>query len=699
MIRKFSFSLMISFLISFLVIVNTGQAGANENLNNINYAEEVIYQIVTDRFFDGDPTNNPEGALFSPGCLDLTKYCGGDWQGIIEKIEDGYLLDMGITAIWISPPIENVMEPHPGGFASYHGYWGRDFKRTNSAFGSLADFSRLIETAHNHDIKVIIDFVPNHTSPVDIEDGALYDNGRLVGHYSNDSGDYFYTNGGSDFSSYEDSIYRNLYDLASLNQQNSFIDRYLKESIQMWLDLGIDGIRVDAVAHMPVGWQKNFVSSIYDYNPVFTFGEWFTGASGSDEYHYFINNSGMSALDFRYAQVVQDVLRNNDGTMYDLETVLRETESVYEKPQDQVTFIDNHDINRFSRSGHSTRPTDLGLALLLTSRGVPTIYYGTEIYMTGDGDPDNRQMMNTFDQSTVAYQIIQRLSSLRQENKAIAYGDTTERWINEDVFIYERSFNGEYALVALNRNLNHSYQISSLVTDMPPQLYEDELSGLLDGQSITVDQNGSVQPFWLAPGEVSVWQYSNGQNIAPEIGQIGPPIGKPGDEVRIDGSGFGNSTGDVSFAGSTMNVLSWSDDTIIAELPVHNGGKNSITVRTNSGESSNGYPFELLTGSQTSVRFVVNQAETSVGENLYVVGHVPELGSWDPDKAIGPMFNQILYSYPTWYYDVSVPANQDIEYKYIMKDQNGNVSWESGGNHIYRTPENSTGIVEVNFNQ
>lgn len=128
----------------------------------------------------------------------------------------------------------------------------------------------------------------------------------------------FIKNGGSDFLSYEDGIYRNLYDLASLNLHNPVIDAYLKDAIRMWLDLGVDGIRVDAVAHMPLGWQKTFTDTIYHHNPVFIFGEWFTSTEGSDEFHHFANHSGMSVLDFRFAQVVQQVLRNNQGTMYDL---------------------------------------------------------------------------------------------------------------------------------------------------------------------------------------------------------------------------------------------------------------------------------------------------------------------------------------------------------------------------------------------
>lgn len=604
---------------------------------------------------------------------------------------------MGITTLWISPPVENVFELHPEGFSSYHGYWARDFKKPNPFMGDIEDFNRLINIAHAHDIKIVIDFVPNHTSPVDIEDGSLYDNGTLLGQYSTDSNNYFYQNGGSDFSSYEDGIYRNLYDLASLNQHHSVIDTYLKEAILMWLDLGVDGIRVDAVAHMPLGWQKTFLDTIYHNQPVFTFGEWFTGVDGSTEYHHFANHSGMSVLDFRFAQVVQQVLRNNQGTMYDINEMLVSTATDYDHANKQVTFIDNHDLNRFTLNNQSEKMTDIGLAFLLTSRGIPTIYYGTEVYLTGEGDPNNRKMMDTFDQTTTAYQLVQKLAPLRKTNTALSYGNTKERWINDDVLIFERAFNGDYALIAVNKNLQSPYNIEGLLTDLPADQYEDELNGLLNGQSITVNKDGSVKPFELGAGEVSVWQYTEKEVLTPQIGHIGPPIGRPNDTVKISGTGFGEQIGEVKIGEKSVEIDTWNNEEITFVLPNSGKGKQDVHIVTANEQKSNSYPFELLSGKQIPVRFVVNHAYTSWGENVYLLGNVPELGLWDPEKSIGPMFNQVLHSYPTWYYDVNVPADTELEFKFIIVDQNGNVTWESGDNHKYTTAPDGTDTIFVDF--
>ncbi|SES83962.1 alpha-amylase family glycosyl hydrolase [Anaerobranca gottschalkii] len=668
--------------------------------NQVNYATDVIYQIVTDRFLDGDKYNNPTCEnLYSEDGADLRKYLGGDWRGIIQKIEDGYLPDMGISAIWISSPVENIYAVHPQFGTSYHGYWARDFKRNNPFFGDLNDFRELIAVANEHDIKVIIDFAPNHTSPAEVnnpnyaEDGNLYNNGEFVASYSNDLNEIFYHFGGTDFSTYEDSIYRNLFDLAGLNLNNNFVDQYLRDSIKFWLDLGVDGIRVDAVKHMPLGWQKSFVDTIYNHKPVFVFGEWYLGKDEYDpNYYHFANNSGMSLLDFEFAQTTRSVFRNHEKNMFDLYDMLKNTENNYERVVDQVTFIDNHDMDRFHYDGATKRNVEIGLAFLLTSRGVPTIYYGTEQYLTGNGDPYNRKPMSSFDQNTKAYKIIQKLAPLRKSNPALAYGTTQERWLNNDVIIYERKFGNNIVLVAINRNLSQSYSITGLNTKLPEGYYYDELDGLLSGKSITVNPDGSVNQFIINPGEVSIWQFA-GETITPLIGQVGPIMGQVGNKVTISGVGFGDKKGTVNFGEIDATIISWTNSVIQIEIPSVPAGNYEITVSSEGGEKSNSYNFEVLTNKQIPVRFVVNNAYTSWGQNVYLVGNVHELGNWDPNRAIGPFFNQVVYQYPTWYLDISVPADTTLEFKFIKIDESGNVIWQSGLNRVYTTPEKGTDTI------
>ena len=673
----------------------------NAVTNKADFSSDVIYQVITDRFYDGDSNNNPTGEIFDTN--DLRKYHGGDWRGIIQKIEDGYLKNMGISAIWISSPVENITTIDPtSNSASYHGYWARDFFKTNSAFGTQTDFEQLISIAHENDIKIIIDFAPNHTSTAEYtgftfpEDGSLYKNGSLVGSFSTDSQGLFNHESWTDYSTYENGIYHSLYGLADLNNLNPKIDTYLKDAIDTWIDLGIDGIRVDAVKHMSLGWQKNWLSHIYEKNGLFVFGEWYSGSTvGESEMTAFANDSGMSLLDFRFANSIRSLFSDDQYTMKEFYNVLKETENDYNEISDQVTFIDNHDMSRFATLVNNNQlAVNQAYALLLTSRGVPTIYYGSEQYDVGGSDPENRADISSYNQNSTAYQVISKLSKVRKNSQALAYGTTEERWINSDVLVFERKFGSSVALIAINKG-NNKYQIENLYSNLPSGTYNDQLENLLSSESINVDENGVVQAFELSGGEVGVWVY-NGDNSNVSIGDIDPSIGVVGNEITISGSGFGNVPSQVTFDKTSAPILSWSDTLIKVRIPNISSGMYDITVTNITGSEDSYSGFEVLTSSQIPVRFIVNNAETLYGENVYIVGNVSELGNWDPDKAIGSFFNSTatIAQYPSWFYDINVPANTKIEYKYIKKNQNGEVVWESGENHILTTEYSAVTTIQ-----
>src|SRR5690606_20444464 len=139
--------------------------------------------------------------------------------------------------------------------------------------------------------------------------------------------------------------------------------------------------------------------------------------------------------------------------------------------------------------------------------------------------------------------------------------------------------------------------------------------------------------------------------------------------VTIDGRGFGASKGTVYFGTTAVtgsNITAWEDTQIKVVVPNIAAGKYNIKVRTSSSKESNSFAnYNVLTGNQVTVRFIVNNATTSIGQNIYLTGSVAELGNWDTNKAIGPMYNQVIHTYPSWYFDVSVPANTTIQYKYF----------------------------------
>ena len=681
-----------------------------------DFKSQVIYQIVTDRFFDGDTTNNNPSQ--SSGLYDSTKtnwhvYWGGDLAGIQQKMS--YLAGMGVTAIWISPPVDNLNVNIPDGSgnatAAYHGYQARDFKRIEEHFGDVnnnwTEFDNLVSAAHQNGIKVIVDFAPNHSNQDNGgEFGALYDNGTFLGNFTNDTNGYFHHNPNiSDFTDRYQVQYYTLFDLSDINQENATMDAYLKASAQLLQQHGVDAFRIDAVKHITWGWEYSLANSIYNFGDSFLFGEWFGGTSDAlyhDSYK-FANKSGISLLDFPLNTAIRDVFGSNNA-FSEIDSTLTQEASNFTWKEDLVTFIDNHDMSRFLSLNNNNNRLHEALAFILTSRGIPCIYYGTEQYLhndtNGGGDPYNRPMMNGFSTSTTAYSLINKLGTLRGSNPAAGYGAMSQRWMNSDVYIYERKFFGSVILVAINKNDTTSYSISGLNTALPAGNYTDYLGSLLGGLGITVNSgsggNNPVTNFTLPAHAVSVWSFVEGA-AAPEIGSIGPTVGQSGMSVTIGGRNFGNSGGSVKFGTTTATVTSWTPTKIVATVPSITNGVYNATVTNSSNQVSNSIQFTELTAKLIPVTFTVNNATpTNTGDYIFLTGSTVELGNWSTtwDGAVGPMLPP---NYPNWFLNASVPAGQAIQFKFIKIAANGAVTWENGSNHSYTVPSSGTGFVTVNW--
>jgi len=700
------FSILISIHLTFFCSVQAA-----------DFKREVIYQIMTDRFFDGSTANNNPSQ--SSGLYDSTKtnwrlYWGGDLAGIQQKMS--YLAGLGVTAVWISPPVDNLNTNIPDGqgnpTASYHGYQGRDFKKVEEHFGDTSntwtDFDNLVTAAHQNGIKVIVDFAPNHSTQDNAgEYGALYDNGSFVGNYTNDANGYFHHNGNiSDWNDRYQLQYYALFDLADLNQESATIDGYLKNAVQQFQQHGVDGFRIDAIKHANWGWEYSFANSIYTYGDSFLFGEWYQGNSSDPLYHdsyKFANKSGISMLDFPLNTAIRDVFGSNTN-FSEIDGVISQEAGNFTWKEDLVTFIDNHDMTRFLTLNNNNNRLHEALAFTLTSRGIPCIYYGTEQYLhndtNGGGDPYNRPMMPGFSTTTTAYKLIGQLSTLRHNNPAIPYGSMGQRWISSDVYIFERKFFGSVALIAVNKNETTSYSISGLNTSLPVGSYSDYLNGLLGGSSISVNTgsggNNPVTTFTLPAHTVAVWQFTEGA-AAPEVGSIGPTSGQAGVQVTIAGRNFGSSAGSVKFGTTTATINSWTSTKIVCTTPsVTNGGYN-VTVTNSSSQVSNGIQYTVLTAKLIPVTFTVNNAtSTQTGDYIFLTGSTVELGNWSTtwDGAVGPMLPP---NYPNWFLTASVPAGQTIQFKFIKIAANGSVTWEAGNNHQYTVPTSGTGYVNVNW--
>lgn len=738
--KVFSMLLALAMMVSLLGSVGCATDAAPD-LGPVT-SKDVVYQIITDRFFDGDTSNNtPDGfdpTLYDGTGSDLKLYQGGDWSGIIEKIP--YLKGMGVTAVWISAPYENrdteIIDYQADGsydrWTSFHGYHVRNYFATNKHFGTLNEFKELRDALQDNGIKLIIDFVTNHTSrevnPTASnmpEDGQLFEPDRmengefafdangepydynndglvenLIADPNNDSNGWFHGLGdrGNDSSKFG-YRHKDLGSLADFSQENGEVVSYLEDAVQFWADLGVNGIRHDATLHMNPAFVKGLKDAVDSNATITHFGEFFIGRPDPkyDEYVYFPKQTGVNNLDFEFYRAASTTFGSFSTPMSDFANMMAYTQEDYGYPNQTVTFLDNHDVTRFGYTQRNEKVYNAALAVLLTARGVPTIYYGTEQYIVPDDASDvaGRVFMQTdcgFNTNTSAYQLIGDLSLLRQQNDAIAYGTTVIRYSDDNTMVFERQFYDDIVVVAVNRQPDLPATIPAISTNLPAGQYADYLDGDLFGTGTTV-QSGStnmIPSFTLAGGGVAVWQFNaQGSPDVPQIGNVVSTSGRAGNTVYIYGDGFDGNV-DVFF-GSVPAVIEEKTETqIVTSVPAGAvPGVQEITVQK-GGAVSNGFEYNILSGDQNQIIFHVS-AQTNFGENIYIVGNIPELGNWDPDHCTEALLNP---NYPEWFLPVSVPANTTIEFKFIKKDAQGNVIWESGENRTITSSSDPCGTID-----
>ncbi|WP_231637316.1 carbohydrate-binding module family 20 domain-containing protein [Paenibacillus sp. FJAT-27812] len=303
------------------------------------------------------------------------------------------------------------------------------------------------------------------------------------------------------------------------------------------------------------------------------------------------------------------------------------------------------------------------------------------------------QKAAAFDETTTAFKVIKELSALRKTNEAVAYGTTSILYSTDNVLGYQRQFYDKQVIVAINRQPDLSYTVPAINTTLPTGTYSDVLGGLLGGASnpvTSVSGQNKISSFTLSGGEVNVWSYNPSlRTTVPRIGDVVSTSGRPGNTVNIYGTGLGGSA-TVKFGTVAATVVSNNDTFIEAVVPAVAAGASGITV-TKGTNVSNSFTYEVLSGDQVQAIFKVN-ATTAVGQNIHIVGSIPELGSWDPAKSTEAMLNP---NYPVWFLPVSVPKGTTFEFKFIKKDSLGNVIWESGTNRSFTSPSSSTGTADT----
>jgi glycosidase len=363
---------------------------------------DVMYLIMPDRFADGEQGNDrPANAVADDRGL-ARAYHGGDLRGIEDHLD--YLQQMGVTTIWTTPLYDNSAAQSG---QTYHGYSATDMYAVDPHFGTMADYRALVEAAHARGMKVVLDTVPNHVGPAHpwVKDEPTPDwfHGTAASHIKVDD----------DFASVTDptaSAARRhvLLDgwfadaLPDMNQSNLLVAQYLIQNAAWWIEsAGIDGLRIDTFPYVPRSFWHEYngelhalyphmsdVGEVFNHDPHIT--SFFAGGranTGSDGTYDTLLDT---PFDFPMFFALRGALTHHKP-MSAIADVLRE-DSLYPHPERLVTFLGNHDTKRFlSEPGANPAALRLAFGLLATMRGMPQLYYGDELAMTGGDDPDNRK--------------------------------------------------------------------------------------------------------------------------------------------------------------------------------------------------------------------------------------------------------------------------------------------------------------------
>ncbi|WP_246189369.1 alpha-amylase family glycosyl hydrolase [Pseudoxanthomonas kalamensis] len=489
------------------------------------FAAKAIYFVVTDRFVNGDPSNDQrdqaKGAWHTfdrpvAGAPDDQSanigYLGGDFKGIVDNA--GYIHDMGFDAVWVTPIVDNPDQAFSGGTPAswgsfwtdqgktgYHGYWGVNFYRLDEHLPSAGlDFAGFTRAMKAEGLDVVLDIVANHGSPsytmtvAQPQFGRIYDkDGTLLADHQNLPPESLDPEHNPLHTFYN--TYGGLAQLSDLAEDNPAVLDYLAGAYEQWIDQGAAAFRIDTIGWMPHRFWSAFADRIRARHPgFFMFGEDFNYDAATIAAHTLPRNGGISVLDFPLRSKLQDVFAKPGSDFAELGKALYLEDGPYANPYDLVTFYDNHDMPRLDASDEGFIDAN---NWLFTARGIPAIYYGSETgFMRGRGEhAGNRNYYGQTRIDDAAHSPIHgkltRIARLRRESPALQRGLQHDLILQGDQAafyrVYEHDGAAQTALVLLNKG--DAEAKIALQRDLQPGDWRDGFSGerIVLGDSATFD--------------------------------------------------------------------------------------------------------------------------------------------------------------------------------------------------------------------
>ena len=609
------------------VEVETRQFADGEDFD---WDEAVIYFLLTDRFFDGDQSNNdPYGLNYDtskPGT-----YQGGDLQGITKKLD--YLDELGVNTIWINPIVENIRydvrfnsrdayPDHP--YYGYHGYWGSDFENLNPHFGSIEDLHMLIDEAAARDMKIMVDVVLNHTGyGLKEVDGELPEEEQPAGYPTDEERSLFHPllRQGNDVGN--DEVTGELTGLPDFITENPEVREQVINWQKDWIEKSktkngnaISYFRVDTVKHVNHTTSKAFKNALTYEEPSFKMIGEAWGASQHEDFGFLETGEMDSLLDFEFKNIARDFV---NGDVEGANHLLESRNGGLSNTATLGQFLGSHDEDGFLYSiGGDEGKLKAAATLQLTAKGQPVIYYGEELGLSGENNypiQDNRYNMDwELAEDNAILTHYEKVLDFREE-----FSETLSRSSRDDIagsnaeqfLLVERTHQEDSVYVGLN--VANAEKEVTLAVDSEEIVVTDHYSG----NEYRADSNKTISITLpsLADGGTALLTATNGKIIG-ERNQDTEEI--PEDTLRVH---YERPDNDFT----ELGLWFWGD----VETPSEQNGSwpNGVSAFTDNPLTDYGAYVDIkLTEAAETVGMLVNHSNGSnVTADIFVDILSPEM--------------------------------------------------------------------------